>query len=139
MADSHPIWRRPQVTLWVRLHDARLAEFYDHLLLAPETTGEDWQPMADLVRMLRTLEGAIRLFGFISKRRLYVTTASRYVDSAGHHSVSIAWQPHLKFWCLGYGSLDHGLGTEADEEVSAPEETMPPTLQRMLQRLLAEP
>lgn len=133
------MFRSPMVNVWVRLHDARLAEFYDHLVMEPETAGEDWQPMADLVRMLRTVEGAIRLFGFISKRRLYVTTASRYVDSAGHHSVSIAWQPHLKSWCLGYGSLDHALGTEADEEVLAPVETMPPTLERMLQRLLAEP
>ena len=93
--------------------------------------------MVELVGHLRSMDGVLRLFAFISHHRLYLTTAPRYVDCAGHHSIFIAWEPRLKRYHLGYGSLDHALGTEAEEEAHVLPETLAPALDPMLQRLLA--
>lgn len=124
---------------WWRLHDHTLLDFYAALHRQNQASGEDWQPMVELICHVRSMDGALRLFGFISQHRLYLTTASRYVDCAGHHSIFIAWEPRLKSYHLGYGSLDHGLGAEAEEEVHVLPETLAPALDPMLQRLLAVP
>jgi len=124
-------------TSWARLHDHTLVDFYAALHRQNETVGEDWQPMVQLICHVRNMDGGIRLFAFISQRRLYLTTASRYVDSAGHHSIFIAWDPPLKRYHLGYGSLDHALGAEVEKEAHVGQEAIVPTLDLMLQRLLA--
>ena len=128
---------RVRATSWWRLHDHTLLDFYTELHRQNQAYGEDWQPMAELVGHLRSMDGVLRLFAFISHHRLYLTTAPRYVDCAGHHSIFIAWEPRLKRYHLGYGSLDHALGAEAEQEVHVLPETLAPALDPMLQRLLA--
>lgn len=122
--------------LWSRLHDSRLLDFFVSLAAQQALAGEDWQPMIHLLAYVRSFEGALRLFAFVSRRRLHLTTAARYVDCAGHHSIFVGWEPGPRNYHLGYGSLDHALGAEAEEEFHAPEAALPEVLSPLLRRLL---
>ena len=123
--------------LWSRLQDPRLLEFYALLARQQQAAGEDWEPMVAMIGYVRSLEDALRMFAFVSQRRLYLTTAARYVDCAGHHSVCVGWHPGARNYHLGYGSLDHALGAEAEVEIHAAEHALPEVLAPLLHRLLS--
>lgn len=121
---------------WSRLHDRKSSEFYTALNAQGEPSGGDWQPMVEVIRDIKSMNGAVRLFAFISQQHLYLTTASRYVDSSGHYAISIAWEPRQQSFRIGYSSLDHDLGAQPEEQARASPESVREVLAPLLARLL---
>ncbi|MDB6070563.1 MAG: hypothetical protein JWL81_1734 [Verrucomicrobiales bacterium] len=129
---------RIKLVHWARLHDRRHNGFFEALHREGESSGEDWRPMLRLLEHVRTVDGASRLFAFIFTRRLHLTTASGYADSAGHDSVMIGWNPGGSSFQLAFYSLDDSLEAIAGPARHAREpeafQALDPLLRRLLER-----
>ncbi len=138
MSSSHPSFPgRIKLAHWARLHDRRHGDFYVSLQEGPEAGGEDWQPMIRLIAYLKTRDPSFRLFAFIFRRRLHLTTAPGYAESMGHDTVVIGWNPQRQHYWLASGSLDHALGSDAQEEACADDGQLLERLNPLLDRLMA--
>ena len=123
-------------TLWSRFHNPRVLDFYASLHEKGASSAENWQPMVELILRIRSMASSVRLFAFISRQQLYITTATGYVDSSGHDVISIGWDPWQQRFLIGYGSLDHDLGAHPAQQAQIGPEGVGEALAPWLARLM---
>lgn len=133
---TSPIRGRIKPGHWARLHDQRHLEYFQAIARKPEQAGWNWEPVLDLIRWLQTQGAAFRLFGFVSRYRLHLTTAPGYTDSTGHSCLVIEWKPAAGCFGLRFGPMEHGLVGDGAEERLVMPEAMEAVMTGLLQQLL---